>query len=209
MIKKIIALTLILVIMAAMPAFADQVTVLDTDKKVVKSVVFVIGSNEYFVDGKTPGTKMDAAAFIQNDRTYVPVRYLAYALGLTESDVKWDAATRKVTLIGPATLELVIDVPSITTNGVKKAIDVAPVIKDSRTYLPARYVAEGLGYEVAWDAATKTVICWPKGEPKPDISAVKEYLVEQNDPVPVDNNKPGKVDGKQANVDWGEEEDLP
>jgi len=45
--------------------------------------------------------------------------------------------------------------------------------------LPARFVAEGLGYEVDWDGATQTVICWPKGEPKPDIRAVQEYVREQ------------------------------
>jgi hypothetical protein len=31
------------------------------------------------------------------------------------------------------------------------------VIRDGRTYLPAKYVAEALGYTVSWDAATQTV----------------------------------------------------
>jgi hypothetical protein len=34
-------------------------------------------------------------------------------------------------------------------------MDVAPVIKEGRTYLPARYVAEALGYRVDWDGASK------------------------------------------------------
>ena len=32
-----------------------------------------------------------------------------------------------------------------------------PVIKDSRTFIPVRFVSEMLGYDVAWDGETKTV----------------------------------------------------
>jgi hypothetical protein len=51
-------------------------------------------------------------------------------------------------------------------------MDVAPVIKDGRTYLPARWVANALGYQVDWNAANQIVIIWPNGTPKPDYSNV-------------------------------------
>lgn len=215
--KRILALFLVCMLLAAMPVYAEQIDVYDNQNQIVKSVVFGIGVDEYYVNGQTPGTKMDAKAFIENDRTYVPVRYLAYALGLTENEVKWEQSTRKVTLIGPATLELVIDVPQITTNGAKKTIDVAPVIRDSRTYLPARYVAEGLGFEVAWDAATKTVICWPKGTERPDVSQVQQYVVQQRGTVyPGDYPSqqrpgviPGHVDGVVVPGSISDGGDLP
>ena len=35
-------------------------------------------------------------------------------------------------------------------------MDVAPVIINSRTMLPVRYVAEALGAEIGWDGATST-----------------------------------------------------
>ena len=38
------------------------------------------------------------------------------------------------------------------------AMDVAPYIKNGRTMLPIRYVAEALGMSVSWDAKTRTVI---------------------------------------------------
>ena len=41
-----------------------------------------------------------------------------------------------------------------TLNG---EIDTKPVIKDGRTYLPARYIAEAFGYSVGWNSATQTV----------------------------------------------------
>lgn len=55
-----------------------------------------------------------------------------------------------------------------------KGMDVAPYIKNGRTMLPIRYVAEALGMSVSWDAKTRTVI----------ISDMF-YTVE----IPVDTNK--------------------
>ena len=36
-------------------------------------------------------------------------------------------------------------------------MDAAPVIRENRTYLPIRYVAEQFGYDVLWDGASRTV----------------------------------------------------
>ena len=41
-------------------------------------------------------------------------------------------------------------------NGVAKALDAPPVIRQSRTMLPVRFVAENLGAAVTWDGATST-----------------------------------------------------
>lgn len=43
-----------------------------------------------------------------------------------------------------------------TVNGMIKTMDVAPIIRNSRTMLPVRYVAEALGAEILWDGATST-----------------------------------------------------
>ena len=37
-------------------------------------------------------------------------------------------------------------------------MDTVPVVKDGRTYAPARYLAEAFGYDVGWNGATSTVI---------------------------------------------------
>jgi|GEM_PF-1736628 len=42
-------------------------------------------------------------------------------------------------------------------NGVAKTLDAAPIIRNSRTMLPVRFVAENLGATVGWDGATSTV----------------------------------------------------
>lgn len=47
--------------------------------------------------------------------------------------------------------------------GVAKVMDVAPYIKNDRTYVPMRYLGEALGAEVVWDDAARTVTL-TKGE---------------------------------------------
>ncbi len=115
--------------------------------------------------------KADVAPFIMNDRTLVPMRYLAYALGASENDVVWDGANRTVKLrIKTAdeskTVEIVLKIGSnvLYKDGKLVQMDVAPVIKDGRTFLPARFVAEAAGYEVGWDETYRGVLVGPPGK---------------------------------------------
>lgn len=54
-------------------------------------------------------------------------------------------------------IELIINNKKIYINGEAKDMDVAPIIKNSRTYVPVRFVSEALGCEVQWDAKTQKV----------------------------------------------------
>lgn len=186
--KKLISVLLATVMLLMVPFVAcgasdTQVDVYE-DGELVKSVVFVIGVKQYFVNGQTPGVSMDVAPYIDSGRTFVPVRYLGYALGIKEEDVDWDGTAQKASLKkGDRTVELVVGRKQVTVNGAAKAIDVAPQLKSGRTFLPARYVAEGLGYQVKWDAETQAVICWPEGEPEPDITAVLREIGKVGDGV--------------------------
>lgn len=170
-------------------AHAEQKTEvkLFLEKKLVKSVVFAIGVNKYFVDGKTDGVAMDARPFLQDGRTYVPIRFLSIALGVPNERISWEDATKTVTLTSWKHVRMTVGSKWIATRsadnyvGESYTIDVSPILKveEGRTYLPARYVAEALGYEVGWDEASQTVLCWPKGEAKPDVSAVVKKVVEE------------------------------
>jgi len=181
--KKLAVLICVVLILTAagtgMTAAADQrVDVYDQQKELVKSVVFVIGIDKYFVNGDTTGVKMDAKPFIEQNRTFVPVRYLGYALGVTPDNVKWSDELSKATLTRDSnTVEMVIGSKKIITNGEAKEIDVAPLLRNWRTYLPARFVAESLGYIVDWDPKyPDVVLCYPKGTEKPDVSTVIKQI---------------------------------
>ena len=120
------------------------------------NATFVVGESQYSNNGVT--VAMDVASFIQNNRTYVPVRYLANALGVTDENIAWTEGARTVTLTGANTVvKLTVGSNIITTSTGTITADVPVIIQNNRTYLPARFVANAFGADVAWDAATRTV----------------------------------------------------
>ena len=70
--------------------------------------------------------------------------------------VKGFAKTEKVAATG-VKIDMTVNSMTAYVNGVAKTLDAAPVIKNSRTMLPVRFVAENLGATVGWDDATRTV----------------------------------------------------
>jgi photosystem II stability/assembly factor-like uncharacterized protein len=116
-------------------------------------IKFVLGQKSYSVNGKV--YKVSAAPFVAGQRTFVPVRYLGDAMGVKTT---WNQATKTVTLTRYKTvLKLVIGSKTIVANGKSSKMEVAPLIKGGRAYLPANYVAQAFGYTVSWDDKSKTM----------------------------------------------------
>ena len=139
---------------ATISTVATQSTPTTTPTVSGGSANFTVGATVYSVNGVQ--YVMDVAPYISNGRTFVPVRYLGDALGAT---VSWDAATQTVTLTkGSNTETMNIGSTTMTVNGAAVTMDVAPVIVNSRTMLPARFVAQGLGAQVGWNPATQEVL---------------------------------------------------
>jgi hypothetical protein len=163
-----IVLAAILMTFFSAPTFADSAITTGSAAVTVPidSAEFVIGMNQYFVNNQTPGINMDAAPYIDSGRTLVPVRYLADALGAT---TVWDGDTQEVAVSNSVyAITMTIGSTTLTVNGQAQTMDAAPVINDGRTFLPARYVAEALGYDVDWDATNQIVVIYPMssiGEP--------------------------------------------
>lgn len=124
------------------------------------NTTFYVGSTIMNVNGFN--IIMDAAPYISNNRTFVPVRYLADGLDATTS---WDESTLTITITkGDKTVILVIGSKIAKVNGANVVMDVAPEIKNGRTMLPARYIAETLGYDVKWDSALYMLSITPTNE---------------------------------------------
>ena len=104
----------------------------------------------------------DAQPFVDsNNRTMVPVRFVSEVLGADVSFKTYQKANK-------LTKEVIIEHDSdyislfanekwITVNSTKKAMDTEAVIKDSRVFVPLRFISEGLGAQVEWISATSTV----------------------------------------------------
>ena len=141
--KRLISLftTSLLAVSMAVPAFAADISVT--------------------VDG-TPVAWTDAKPFIdENNRTLVPLRPIANGLGL---EVSWNDDTNTAAFTdGETTVEFVVDSGKYHCflndfdMHVYVEMDTKPVIRDSRIYAPARYLAECFQYTVGWEQATQTV----------------------------------------------------
>jgi hypothetical protein len=112
-----------------------------------------IGQKEISVNEQTQS--MDVAPFIQNERTLVPVRFVSEALG---AKVDWIAANQEIVIVlGAKVVGLWVGKDVATVNGVESKLEAPPIIQDSRTFVPVRFVSEGLGAQVNWLAAENRV----------------------------------------------------
>lgn len=140
----------------------------------VPDIAFLVGDTVYYDWGYN--CTMDVAPFIDKGRVYVPVRYLAYALGIRERNILWDAPSQTVSLTkegyGTISLKIGNKVMRKTAGQPPVHMDTAPLIMDGRVFLPARYVAEAFGASVVWDRWDQMVIiyCENAGQDGRDIA---------------------------------------
>jgi len=116
--------------------------------------------------------------FIENDRTMVPVRFISEAFG---AEVSWDENARLVTIAKDHGVLIQLEIGSHVMRSVYTMraeyiplpdgemientgrihtihLDVAAVIRDGRTFIPVRSIADVLGIITTWDYETRTVI---------------------------------------------------
>lgn len=61
-----------------------------------REAAFVVGQSTYVAGGRVG--RADGVPFVEGGRVFVPVRYLAYALGISEGDIKWAGDSGAVSL---------------------------------------------------------------------------------------------------------------
>ena len=120
--------------------------------------------------------------FIAQGRTFVPYRIMSEALG---AKVDWDGNARKVTAEGNnSKVELFIGNSKYRVNGVVKKMDVEPFIlkAEGRTYIPARYLTEGLNYKIDFeqDGRLMFICSFTKGQSESEMKAILKEIVEDN-----------------------------
>lgn len=100
--------------------------------------------------------EFDSDPVIINGRTMVPMRKIFEELGAT---VGWEERVQRVEAVfdDGTHILLYIDNPIAYVNGEAKILETAPFIKDSRTFVPLRFVSEGNGAGVDWDGDAYTV----------------------------------------------------
>ena len=97
----------------------------------------------------------DVPPVIVDGRVLVPLRVTFEAL---DASVGWDAATSTITAVrGDTTIRLEIGSQTAYVSGEPVTLDVPAQIRDGRTLVPLRFVAEALGAAVAWDGAALSI----------------------------------------------------
>lgn len=129
----------------------------DKDNTFTTKVVVPVGE-KYLIAGEAQ-VALDVPAYISADGyTMLPVRAVATALGINNSNVIWNQATKTVTIMyGQRIITMVAGQKVITVNGNTIPASATVQIKDGRTFLPMRDLATALNVaDITWDAATKT-----------------------------------------------------
>ena len=140
--------------------YARTTEVKKTNKYTVDTII-KIGSKKItrVVNGVPVETEMDVAAFIDKDRTYIPLRFVGESMGF---EVTWDEANRTAILRSKdKEVKIAVDSNVFYVNGEKFESDVKPMIKNSRTMIPVGNFARAIGLQdgkdIFWDGVSREV----------------------------------------------------
>jgi len=133
---------------------SEMIQQYDTDDYFATMSV-TIGEPNLVIDGiEVPIDESGSVAYVENGRTLMPVRGIAEAIG---AEVNYDDATQTVTVENQDTMiAMTIGDNEMEVNGETVMLHTAPQIKEDRTMLPVRDVAEALDCEVEWQQDTQT-----------------------------------------------------
>ena len=124
-------------------------------------IIVKIDSRDYKLNGKD--MKMDSAPFIDgNDRTMLPVRVVANALGISDDDIGWDNQTKTASFKREdgKIVSCTVNSNMIKIGDEEVEIDTVPVIRNDRIYLPMRALFNAFNVSdenIIWDGAARTV----------------------------------------------------
>lgn len=106
------------------------------------------------VNGRT--VPMDTNPYISNNHTLVPIRFVAEALSADK--VLWDEEARNVFIkYGDDTINFKIDSSKALVSGEEVNLKTPARIKNNRTYVPIRFVAENMGAKVEWEESDRVI----------------------------------------------------
>ena len=105
---------------------------------------------------------MDTSPYILKNYALVPIRFVATVLNF--DDISWSESEKAVTIKDNGTdILLKIDSSTAWVNGEKVSLGTPAKIKNNRTYIPVRFVAENMGADVGWNEAERTVTIYKDG----------------------------------------------
>lgn len=195
--KRLVSFILVLTLLFSLGISASATWGIEAKELYYRGISIYVNGTELIpqdVNGKS------TEPFIIEGTTYLPVRALAGALGLS---VGWDGTTNTITLTSGAEVNMgsgqaaktkEIVSADVYYKDVKIYLDgaeliptdvtgkyVEPFLMGGSTYLPLRAIATALGLEVGWDETTNTITLDKPAveEPKPEPEMVWRLVEEK------------------------------
>lgn len=157
-----------------------------------------------WIDGNY--VEADAAPFIEESRTLVPLRVVSENLGLS---VDWNSENKQVTISnGVENILFFIGEKYYEKNDTQIPMDAAPKIVSDRTFVPIRVIAELFNKEVNWDSANRTVVIGNGYNSTPqnkEVTAKKE----NTEKIPAASNSNALVSNTSGNGSNFNTYDIP
>ena len=120
----------------------------------------IVNDTEKVIDEENPETTV----FVENDRSYLPVRFLCEEYGGT---VEWVEETQTVNvLIKEHKITFTIGNTAIIVDGENIENDVAPILRNGRAFLPLRGLVDAIGKYVIYNSGLIVIddnqdMVWP------------------------------------------------
>lgn len=105
--------------------------------------------------------RTDVAPYIESGYTQIPIRGLLEQMG---AEIEWDGEYNKITIKADGTtvkMQIYNNLVNVITKrygDVRYTLTSVPQIKDSRTFVPLRFISENLGYNVSWNSETQEIV---------------------------------------------------
>jgi phosphate transport system substrate-binding protein len=115
-----------------------------------RTIALTIGSKTAIVDTRT--VTLDSAPFIVSGRTMLPLRFISEQMGAGITYTATPAGKVTQVRVGIPTsassltgIVFSMNSTTVQVNNQPIALDTAPIIRDGRTFLPVRFIAEQMG----------------------------------------------------------------
>lgn len=106
-------------------------------------------------DGEEKTISLDTASFIYEGSTMLPLRGLMEEMGMS---IEWDGRLQRITIYDDNTeITLNIEDDRADINGSRYNVSAPPMIRDSRTFIPLRFMSEQMGYNVYWNGEKQEI----------------------------------------------------
>lgn len=142
--------------------FYEKLTESTGDDGTKTKYTLKIGSKTIKIEDEkgTREAQTDVAPYIDNGYTQIPLRGLLEHMGAT---FEWDGEYNKITVDADGVIikmqiyNKLVTVTHRVYGEIRYTLHSVPQIKDSRTFVPLRFISENLGYSVEWNGETQEI----------------------------------------------------